>query len=93
MAKNCYNTFVVADCKSGRNIMVTSSARKATDALCKGRRIEVWNSNSKVEIIYNTMHREKNPMRPYIDAEREYIAQKQRAAEERNRCRKLARRL
>lgn len=93
MSKRCYNTFVAADCKSGKTILVTSSAKKAAEALCKGRRIEVWNANSKVEVIYNTMHREKNPMRPYIEAEREHIGQKQRAAEERNRCRKLARRL
>lgn len=93
MAKIGYNTFVVADCKTGKNIMVTSSARKAAEALCKGRRIEVWNINNKVEVIYNKTYREKNPMLPYINAEREYIGNKQRAAEERNRCRQLARRL
>ena len=92
MAKRCYNTFIVADCKSGKNILATSSARKAADALCTGRRVEVWNSNNKVEVIYNKTKREKNPMRPYLEAEREYIGMQQRAAEERNRCRRIARR-
>ncbi len=91
MAKKCYNTFVVAECKSGKAILVTSSARKATETLCKGRRIEVWNANRKVETIYAKQPREKSPMQPYIQAEREYIGQKQKAAEERNRCRRIAR--
>lgn len=83
MAKRCYNTFVLTECKTGRNIIVTSSARKANDLLCKGRRIEVWNSNEKVETIYRKNKGERNPMRPYIEAEREYIRQKQHNAERR----------
>lgn len=87
MAKYCYNTFVVADCKSGKNILVTSSARKAADALQKGRRIEVWNVNQKVEVIYNKMPRDPFPMKDYIEAEKEHFRQKQKAAEHRNRMR------
>ena len=93
MAKRCYNTFVVSDCKSGKTILVTSSARRAADTLKTGRRIEVWNANEKVEVIYKKTKREKNAMRPYIDAEIDYHYRKQKAAEERNRCVKLARRL
>lgn len=84
MAKRCYNTFVVVDCKNGRNLIVTSSARKAEESLCIGRRIEVWNANEKVEVIYNRMYKEKNPMRPYIAMEKEYIRKKQQEAEQRN---------
>lgn len=81
MAKTAYNSFVVVDCKSRRNVLCTQSARKATDALEKGRRIEVWNSGSIVERIYSGQRHE---MTPYIDAEREYIGQKQKRHEERN---------
>lgn len=76
MAKNNYNTFVVQECKTGRVLLVTSSARKATSMLCTGIRIEVWNCNSKVERITSKC-KEKNPMRPYISAEKEYIRNKQ----------------
>lgn len=88
MAKLCYNTFVVVDCKNGKNIIVTSSARKAASLLTKGRRIEVWNINEKVEVIYNKTAKEKKPMRPYIEAEREHIKEKQQKSELRNRCRR-----
>lgn len=85
MAKHCYNTFLVADCKTGRSILVTSSARKARTALCKGRRVEVWNSNEKVEVIYDSIRHE---LQPYIDAERDFLRQKQNSAEQRNERRK-----
>ena len=88
MAKRCYNTFVVVDCKNCRIITVTSSARKAASMLSKGIRIEVWNVNEKIEVIYNKMSKEKNPMRPYIEAERDYIREKQQKAEIKNRCRR-----
>lgn len=87
MAKYCYNTFVVVDCKTRKNVLVTSSARKATAMLQKGRKIEVWNVNQKVEVIYSKTHREPFPMKCYIEAEKEYFGKKQRAAEHRNRLR------
>ena len=87
-----YNTFVVVDCKRRKPILTTSSARKANAMLQKGVRIEVWNSNKKLETIYEAdKRREENPLAPYIKAEREYIGAKQRRAEERNRRRKAAR--
>lgn len=81
MAKRCYNTFVIADCKTGRCILVTSSARKARTELCKGKRVEVWNSNEKVEVIYDRI---KHELQPYIEAERDYLREKQNSAEQRN---------
>lgn len=83
MAKHCYNTFVISDCKTNRVLLVTSSARKARDAFCTGRRVEVWNCNAKVERI-TVKCKEKNPLQPYVDAEREYIGEKQRRAEQKN---------
>lgn len=76
MAKACYNTFLVQECKSGKTLLVTSSARKAARMMCPGRRIEVWNCNARVERI-TVKTGEHNPMGPYIDAEREYIRKKQ----------------
>lgn len=43
--------------------------------------------NQRVETIYAT-EREKRPMEPYIEAEREYIGLKQKQKEERNMRRK-----
>ena len=71
-----YNTFVVMDCRLRKPVLVTSSARKARGLLEKGIRVEVWNGNALVERIY-AAGKEQNPMRPYVDAEREYIARKQ----------------
>lgn len=76
MAKYKYNTFIVQDCKSGKVLVVTSSARKARDMFGKGKRIEVWNCNKRVERI-TVKTREKNPMQPYVEAEREHIREKQ----------------
>ena len=88
-----YNTFVVVDCKSRKSILTTSSARKANSLLETGVRVEVWNGNSKVETIYEADKKREggNPLFPYIQAEREYIRQKQKRAEERNRLRKQKR--
>ena len=83
MAKHCYNTFVVSECRNNRVLLVTSSARKAREAFCVGRRVEVWNCNAKVERI-TIKCKEKNPLQPYVDAEREYIGEKQRRAEQKN---------
>ncbi len=83
-----YNTFVAIDCRSRKPLLVTSSARKANALLRTGVRIEVWNDNSLIERIYQAdKRRERSPLSPYIDAEREYIGRKQRKAEKRNRKR------
>lgn len=87
MAKLNYNTFVVIDCKRRLNLEVTSSARKAASMMRTGVKIEVWNCNGLVETIH-AREREADPMRPYINAEREYIGNKQRQSEERNRLRR-----
>lgn len=85
-----YNTFLVVDCKSRKPILTTSSARKAHKELKTGVRIEVWNNNTLVERIYESdKRREGNPLSPYINAEREYIRQKQARAEMRNKKRML----
>lgn len=79
MAK--YNTFVVCLCKSGRALLVTSSARKATRMLEKGKRVEVWNENTRMNTIHN---KTRDKMAPYIKQERDYLFVKQAAAEWRN---------
>lgn len=86
MAKANYNTFVVVDCKRRLNLEVTSSARKASSMMRTGVKIEVWNCNGLVETIH-ALEREANPMKPYINAEKEYIGKKQMRSEERNRQR------
>ena len=79
MAK--YNTFLVCLCKSGKSMLVTSSARKATRMLEKGRRVEVWNENEKIRVVHN---KSREQMAPYIKQEKEYLFTKQMAAEFRN---------
>jgi hypothetical protein len=84
-----YNTFLVVDCKTRRTVLNTSSARKASRLLKTGIRIEVWNNNAIVETIYERDRRaEGNPLRPYIEKEREYIRDKQARAEKRNAARR-----
>ena len=84
-----YNTFVVVNCKTRKPVITTSSARKAYKELQTGIRVEVWNSNVLIERIYESdKRREGNPMKPYIDMEREYIRKKQELAEKRNKRRK-----
>jgi hypothetical protein len=85
-----YNTFIVVDCNSRKSILTTSSARKANGELAKGFRVDVWNNNEKVLTVYQ---KTKELMKPYIEAEREYIRQKQARAEERNKARKRKREL
>lgn len=85
--KRNYNTFLVISCRSRKTILATSSARKAASLLQTGNKIEVWNMNQRVETIY-AKGREKRPMEPYIEAEREYIGLKQKQKEERNMRRK-----
>lgn len=84
MAKRGYNTFVVVDCKSKKIELVTSSARKANDKLCKGKRVEVWNCNELVERVYFDS---RYGMGAYIQAEKDYHAQKQKQREHYNRLR------
>ena len=83
MAK--YNTFVVYNCKGRKNLLVTSSARKASRELCIGIKIEVWNENQFIEKIY---FRTRRKLDRYIREEREYIARKQATAERKNKRRK-----
>ena len=77
-----YNTFMVVDCKSKKNLLVTSSARKAFKMLETGKRIDVWNENLKTETVYFS---KKGKMTAYLSAEKDYIRKKQRKAERRNR--------
>ena len=81
-----YNTFVVQSTKSGRALLVTSSARKVRGLpLATGLRVEVWNNNEKVDCIY---FRTRRKLSAYITAEKEYIKAKQAAAELKNRKRR-----
>lgn len=83
MAK--YNTFVVYNCKKRKNLLVTSSARKAKGEFHVGIRIEVWNENTFIENIY---FRTRRNLEKYISEEKQYIAMKQAKAEQRNKRRK-----
>ena len=86
MAK--YNTFAVIECRRNNTILITSSARKATGELFKGRRIEVWNENERIGKVY--AHK-CEAMKGYIAAEKDYIRAKQEKAEFMNTYRKLMR--
>ena len=80
-----YNTFVVVSCSTRKIIITTSSARKAYKELQKGVRIEVWSNNVLIKRIYERdKKREGNPMKPYVEMEREYIRKKQERATQRN---------
>lgn len=80
-----YNTFLIVECKSRKIELVTSSARKALNNFDKGKRIEVWNKNNCLEKIYlRDFKKEINPLKPYIDIEKDYIRKKQEMAEIRN---------
>ena len=83
MAK--YNTFVVYDCKRRKNLLVTSSARKAKGELHVGIKVEVWNENVHMETVYA---RTMRGLDKYIQEEKQYIAKKQAKAELRNKRRK-----
>lgn len=79
-----YNTFAVVECKHGNILMITSSARKANELLCIGKRIEVWNNNQKITSI---TYKAKDKMRPFIRMEKDYIRKKQEKATIRNKRR------
>ena len=81
-----YNTFILVDTKSKKTILTTSSARKCKKEFQKGFRIDVWNGNVKIEVVYGRNFDEINK---YVRLEKEYIARKQKQAEERNRRRKM----
>lgn len=84
-----YNTFVVIDYKKHKNLLVTSSARKANKLFKTGVKIEVWNENELVEVIYFAKSKySKDYIWRYILKEKEYIGNKQKQAEERNKRRK-----
>ncbi len=83
MAK--YNTFALFDTKTRNALLITSSARKCKKAFLKGHRIEVWSGNALSEKIY---HKNLSDIDKYIRAEKEYIADKQKRAELRNKRRK-----
>ena len=80
-----YNTFSLIDTKSRKILLITSSARKCRKAFTKGHRIEVWSANERAEVIYNKNLADLNK---YIKTEKQYIADKQRKAEARNKLRK-----
>ena len=80
-----YNTFIVVDCNSRKSILTTSSARKANAMLATGHRVDVWNNNEKILTIYQ---KTRELIKPFIEAEKEYIRQKQARAEARNKARK-----
>lgn len=80
-----YNTFIAQQTKSGKAVMVTSSARKVKSLLSPGVRIEVWSENKKTETIYT---RTRALLDKYVDAERAYIREKQARAEHRNKVRR-----
>lgn len=86
MAK--YNTFIVQETKGGKPLLVTSSARKAKQLLTQGIRVEVWSDNQRVETIHTKTIRKFDP---YTAAEKEYIRNKQAAAEKRNNLRRAYR--
>lgn len=80
-----YNTFVVIDYNKRKNILVTSSARKAAKHFGPGIKIEVWNENELVERIYYAKSKySKDYILNYIAEEKKYISEKQKRAEKRN---------
>lgn len=83
MAK--YNTFVVQETKSGKAVLVTSSARKAKRLLSPGLRVEVWSENQIQETVHT---RTSSRLDKYTALERDYIRKKQAKAEARNKARR-----
>lgn len=80
-----YNTFIAQETKGGKTMLVTSSARKVKQLLTPGIRIEVWSENRKAEIIYT---KTCSLLDKYVEAERQYIREKQAKAEKRNQKRR-----
>lgn len=83
-----YNTFVVIDYNKRKNLLVTSSAKKAKKYFGPGIKIEVWNENELVERIYYAKSKySKDYIFNYIAEEKKYISEKQKKAEIRNKRR------
>lgn len=81
MGKNV-PTFVMVTSKQRRNVYVTQSAKAASVRLsAPGLRLEVWRNGDLVERIY---YKDRGPLRKYLEAERAYIAEKQKRHELRN---------
>lgn len=80
-----YNTFLAQETKSGKIMLITSSARKVKRLLTPGVRVEVWSNNLKTETIYT---KTSLLLDKYIEAEREYIRAKQAKAERKNKARR-----
>lgn len=80
-----YNTFIAQQTKGGKTLLLTSSARKVKSLLGPGVRIEVWSDNKKIETIYTKTQALLNK---YVQAERQYIREKQANAEKRNQLRR-----
>lgn len=80
-----YNTFIAQETKGGKTVIVTSSARKVKYVLKPGVRVEVWSDNKKTETIYTKTHA---LLDKYVEAERQYIREKQANAEHRNKLRR-----
>lgn len=79
-----YNTYAVVDSRHGKTLLITSSARKATEMLETGRRIEVWNNNEKVATVTKKTER---MMRSFVRLEKDYIRRKQEMATQRRKVR------
>ena len=80
-----YNTFAVVECKHGKILLITSSARKANELLCVGNRIEVWNNN---EILSTITYKDRDRMRAFERIEKDYIRRKQENATMKNKYKK-----
>jgi hypothetical protein len=80
-----YNTFIAQETKGGKTVIVTSSARKVKSLLSPGVRVEVWSENKKTETIYT---KTQALLDKYVEAERQYIREKQARAEHRNKLRR-----
>ncbi len=79
-----YSTFVVVDYKKRKNILTTSSARKAKKLLTIGFKIEIWNKNLLSDVVYT---KTINKLNEYVQNEKDYIKAQQKRAEERNKRR------
>jgi len=80
-----YNTFIVVDVESRKPILTTSSIRKSAKLLTTGYRIEVWNNNRLIDLLYGK-DKTNGRLTPYYSAEKAYIRKKQARAEKRNKC-------
>lgn len=80
-----YNTFNLIDTKTRKTLITTSSARKCKKEFVKGYRIDIWNKNQLVDVIY---YKNIEDLNKYVRLEKQHNAEKQKRAEERNKRRK-----